>query len=69
MHFSVSLQLDRSIKRMAEYLPRKQFLREQIEEAKRLAAAMTNPRDRERFERIPSDYQREIGEIDEIASR
>jgi hypothetical protein len=54
---------------MAEYLPRKQFLREQIEEAKRLAAAMTNPRDRERFERIPSDYQREIGEIDEIASR
>jgi hypothetical protein len=44
------------------------FRREQIEQAKRLAAAMTKLRDRERFERDASiirvkwDYQREIGD-------
>jgi hypothetical protein len=44
------------------------FWGEQIEQAKRLAAAMTKLRDRERFERdasiigVKSDYQREIGD-------
>jgi hypothetical protein len=39
---------------------RQQFPGEQIEQAKGLAATMTNLRDPERFERLASDHQREI---------
>jgi hypothetical protein len=36
------------------------FLLEQIERAKRLAAALTSPADRERLEKLATDYQKEI---------
>jgi hypothetical protein len=36
------------------------YLLDQIERAKRLAAALYNPADRERFEKIAADYQKEI---------
>jgi hypothetical protein len=36
------------------------FLLEQIERAKRLAAGMSSSADRERFEKIAADYQKEI---------
>jgi hypothetical protein len=36
------------------------FLLEQIERAKRLAAALTIPADRERLETLANDYQKEI---------
>jgi hypothetical protein len=36
------------------------FLRAQIERAKRFAAAMTNPRDREHFEGAAEKYRREL---------
>ena len=36
------------------------FLLEQIERAKRLAAALTSPADRERLETLANDYQKEI---------
>jgi hypothetical protein len=36
------------------------FLRAQIERAKRFAAAMTNPRDREHFEGTAEKYRREL---------
>jgi hypothetical protein len=36
------------------------FLRAQIERAKRFAAAMTNPNDREHFEGRAEEYQREL---------
>jgi hypothetical protein len=48
------------------WTPRRQLPGEQTGQAKRLAAAMTKLRDRERFERdasmisVKSDYQREI---------
>jgi hypothetical protein len=41
-------------KREQPWLPRQQSLREQIEQAKRLAAAMTKLRDQEWFERNAS---------------
>jgi hypothetical protein len=37
-----------------------EFLRSQIERAKRFAAMLTNIADRERFQRAAGDYQREI---------
>jgi hypothetical protein len=37
-----------------------EFLRSQIERAKRFAAMVTNIRDREKFQRAADDYQREI---------
>jgi hypothetical protein len=37
-----------------------EYLLEQIERAKRLAAALYNQADRERFEKIAADYQKEI---------
>jgi hypothetical protein len=39
------------------------FLLEQIERAKRLAAALTNPADRERLERLADDYQKEVDQV------
>ena len=36
------------------------FLLEQIERAKRLAAGLTSPADRERLEKLANDYQKEI---------
>jgi hypothetical protein len=36
------------------------YLLEQIERAKRFAAAMNNPADRERFEKVAADYQSEL---------
>jgi hypothetical protein len=36
------------------------FLLEQIESAKRLAAALTSPADRELLEKLANDYQKEI---------
>jgi len=35
------------------------FLLEQIERAKRLAAALTSPADRERLETLENNYQKE----------
>ena len=37
-----------------------EYLRSQIERAKRFAATLTNVEDRERFKRAADDYQREI---------
>jgi hypothetical protein len=39
------------------------YLLDQIERAKRLAAALYNPADRERLEKIAADYQKEIDDI------
>jgi hypothetical protein len=36
------------------------YLLEQIERAKRYAAALSDPADRERFEKIAADYQSEL---------
>jgi hypothetical protein len=36
------------------------YLSEQIERAKRYAAALSDPADRERFEKVAADYQSEL---------
>jgi hypothetical protein len=41
------------------------FLRAQLERAKRFAAAMTNPSDRERFESAADKYRRELNALSE----
>ena len=41
-------------------MPRIQYLLEQIERAKRYAAALSDPADRERFEKVAADYQSEL---------
>lgn len=44
------------------------YLRDQIERAKRFAAAMTNSSDRERFEGLADKYQRELDALSSPAA-
>jgi len=41
-------------------MPRIQYLLEQIERAKRYAAALSDRADRERFEKVAANYQSEL---------